>query len=154
MLRNLIILTITFLLSSCSVNQHLKRSKRQLDKAIEKGYVLKIDSVYVNDTTYIPKIEHDTTFLFKRGDTIEVERERLRYKIIRDIRTDSIFIDVECKADTIIKEVLVEVICDPIYIKETLLEHFGIKKTWQKILFFITIIGFIIILLVRNIRSK
>lgn len=149
MLRNLIILTIILLLSSCSIQYHLKQSEKHLDKAVEKGYERKVDSVYVNDTTYIPQIRYATTFLFQPGDTIEIEKERLRYRIIRDIRTDSIFVDVECKADTIYKEVLVQVICDPIYIKQSPLESIGITKKWQKMVFWV-VLGMLAILMIYN----
>ena len=139
MFRSLIILTIISLLSSCGEQFHLKQSKKHLDKAIEKGYERKADSVYVADTTISHAVRHDTTTILLPGDTITVEKERLIYSVIRDILTDSVFIEVECEADTIIQERLVQIICDPIYIQQTPLEYFGVDKWWEKLLFWLFI---------------
>lgn len=113
-----------------------------------------MDSVYRPDSTFVPQVKHDTTTIFMPGDTITVENERLRYRLIHSVKTDSIFIDVECKADTIIQDRLVEVNCDPIYIKQSPLDYYGITKWWQKGIFWLVMAALLVLFIYKQLPKN
>ena len=116
------------------IDYQLKESARHMGKAIKLGYERKTDTVYRADTTYIKEIKHDTAFIFKpAGDTIEIIKERLKWRYIT--RNDSVFIEAECKADTVIKKVIELIQCDPIYIKQTPFDWLGLNTFTNRIHF-------------------
>lgn len=137
-MRNLCLFVLVCTLLSCSANHHLKRSKHHYNKAIRKGYNPSIDTVFVRDTLFVSQIQHDTTFI-DRGDTIIIEKDRLKIKYYRDIVTDSIFIEGICEADTIIKEIPIT-IQEIIYIEQSFFDLIGVNKWWEQLLFWLLII--------------
>lgn len=137
-MRNLYIFVLACTLLGCSVNHHLKQSKRHYSKALRKGYNPSIDTVFVYDTLVVTQIQHDTTFI-DRGDTVIIEKDRLRIKYYRDIVTDSIFIEGICEADTIIKEIPIT-IQETIYIEQTFFDLIGVNKWWEQVLFWLLVI--------------
>ncbi len=137
-MRSLCILIVAFTLLGCSVNHHLKRSKYHYSKAILKGYNPSIDTVFVRDTVIVSQIQHDTTFI-DIGDTVIIEKDRLRIKYYRDIVTDSIFIEGICEADTIIKEIPI-IVQETVYIEQTFFDLIGVTKWWEQVLFWLLVI--------------
>lgn len=128
------------------MNNHLKRSKRQYDKAISKGYKSKTDSIYQIDSIFVDRVRVDTLVNVKElRDTFTITKDRLITKLL--IRNDSILVESECQADTIIENRLVEVNCDPIFIKQSFLESIGIDTIFKKILFSLFSILFIVIII-------
>lgn len=117
----------------CSSNWHLKQSQKQLERAIKKGYTVKVDSIYIFDTIFIDRVKFDTSFI-ALYDTIEIQKDRLRIKYIN--REDTIFLEGECLPDTVVNERLIQVKTDPIFIKQTpvewLFEKLGINTFWEK----------------------
>lgn len=106
-------LLIFLVFCSCSAKTHVKLSSYHLKKAISKGYEVTHDTVYIPDTIIRPQIKTDTAFSVK-VDTMYLEKEKVSIRYIRT--TDSVYIEAECKADTIIKEIpiAVEKNCPPI----------------------------------------
>jgi len=137
MIRSLYLLVLVCTLLSCSASHHLKRSKHHYIKAIRKGYNPTIDTVFVRDTLFVSQIQHDTTFI-DRGDTVFIEKDRLKIKYYRDIVTDSIFIEGICEADTVIKEIPIT-IQETIYIDRSFFDLIGVDKWWKEILFWLLI---------------
>jgi len=135
------------LMFSCSKQYHLKKSKHHYEKAISKGYVPLIDTVYVTDTVALTGVRYDTIFK-DVGDTITIEKDRLKVRYVRDTINNDVYIEGECKADTVIREIPVTV-QEKIYIEESLLEHFGINKTWQKLLFWLSVIVIVALIIVK-----
>jgi len=133
----------------CSIDQHLRKSKKQYDKALAKGYIPKIDTTYIADTTFVPKIRVDTTFVDQVGDTIVIERDKLTIRYLHT--NDSIYLEGVCEADTIYKEVPIT-IQERIYISETLLQHLGINKWWHKVLLAVFSILIVLLIVMRLIR--
>ena len=142
---------VCMMLFGCSQQYHLKRSKQHLEKAIAKGYELQYDTTFINDTIRIESVKLDT-FLRDVGDTIILKKDRLKVIYKRDTITNEVFISGECEADTIIKEIPVQV-QKPIYIEQTPLEWAGIDKWWEKLLFYIAIGACILLITLRFIAS-
>ena len=89
------------LLPACSANWHLK-------KAIAKDPSILIpQSVRVDTTIVTPTVAITDTFVMNVMDTIILEKERLRVRLVRSY--DTIQIDAACASDTIriTKEVMV-----------------------------------------------
>lgn len=136
-MRSFCILILALTLLSCSASQHLKRSRHHYSRAIAKGYNPSIDTVFVRDTLFVGQIQHDTTFI-DRGDTVIIEKDRLKIKYYRDIVTDSIFIEGICEADTVIKEIPITV-QETIYINQSFFDVIGVDKWWKEIIFWLLI---------------
>jgi len=56
--------------------------------------------VLLTDTIYVPEVKVDTVKVTLPVDTIVIETERVSARVIRSY--DTIKVDVECKADTVI----------------------------------------------------
>lgn len=87
---------------SCSASWHL-------NQAIKKGSKITTDTVRIETETIIPRIEKDTVFLSQIGDTVILEKERLKIKYVR-LPGDTVYLSGEVQADTVIK--VVEIPCD------------------------------------------
>lgn len=94
--------------STQRANKHLRKAQKHIQKAELLGSKWVVDTVYNEISIIRPEIRHDTILSLVGGDTVTIEKERLRIKILR-LPGDSIFVDGQCKADTIIKEVPVTV---------------------------------------------
>lgn len=86
-------LIFVLLLSGCSASYHLK-------KAIQKGALMSVDTVYVEREIITPEVRTDTIFHSVAGDTVRIERERLKIKYVR-LPGDSVFIEGKCESDTV-----------------------------------------------------
>ena len=140
-------------MSGCSVpkriNYHNKQSARHYDKAIRLGYKPSADTVYIQDTVLLTETRLDTTFIEKQGDTILIEKDRLKIKYIRI--ADSVFIEGTCEADTIIKRIPYTV-QEKIYIDKTFFDYIGLDTWWKQSLFWIGLILLVAIILWRLIK--
>ena len=105
------LLAILFL-SGCSAShkatKHLRKAKKHILKAESFGAVWSKDTVYQEIAIPVPEIRRDTIFKAVQGDTVTIEKERLSIKYVR-LAEDSVFIEGICKADTIYKEVPIQV---------------------------------------------
>jgi|TARA_R110001632_G_scaffold13447_8_gene46234 hypothetical protein len=104
------ILIICIFLFSCSPQNRLNRKvKRAENFAYKHGLVIK-DTIKVIDTVIVDNYIHDTTATFYRHDsTIVVNNEKVFLKYFYDTLRQEIYHEVECKGDTIIREILVPV---------------------------------------------
>jgi hypothetical protein len=104
------ILLICIFLFSCSPQNRLNRKvKRAENFAYKHGLVIK-DTIKVVDTVIIESYIHDTTATFYRHDsTIVVNNEKVFLRYFYDTLRQEIYHEVECKGDTIVREVLVPV---------------------------------------------
>jgi hypothetical protein len=113
MSQKIIIIILSFILTSCCTTRQCK-----VEKAEQKIYDLtqefpelqkQIDTIIVSDTIQIETISVDTSFNSSvSADTIIVEKDRIKIKYIK---TDSVvYLTGECEGDTIFitKEVPVE----------------------------------------------
>ena len=104
------ILIICIFLFSCSPQNRLNRKvKRAENYAYKHGLVIK-DTIKVVDTVIVDNYIHDTTATFIRHDsTIVVNNEKVFLRYFYDTLRQEIYHEIECKGDTIIREVLVPV---------------------------------------------
>ena len=104
------ILIICIFLFSCSPQNRLNRKvKRAENYAYKHGLVIK-DTIKVVDTVIVDNYIHDTTATFYRHDSITVvNNEKVFLRYFYDTLRQEIYHEVECKGDTIIREVLVPV---------------------------------------------
>lgn len=108
MRNSITIIALILLLSGCSANWHLNQAKRHERAAMIKGAVIQTDTVWVESPVYVKEIVQDTLLLTTQGDTIYIERDRLKIKFV-DLPGDSVFIEGKCEADTVVVKVPVKV---------------------------------------------
>lgn len=109
-MRYITIILSLLILSSCNpfITKELRRKNkcnRKLKRVVDKcPELLKQDTaVYVYDTTIITRNSKADTIVSLNFDTITLEKDKLRLKLIKT--TDTLIINAECLPDTIrIKE--------------------------------------------------
>ena len=104
------LLLILIFLTSCSPQNRLNRKvKRAENFAYKHGLVIK-DTIKVVDTVIVESYIHDTTATFYTHDSITViNNSQVLLKYFYDTLRQEIYHEVECRGDTIIREVLVPV---------------------------------------------
>ena len=97
-------LIFLIILSGCSLinqaNRKLKRAEKLINQAEQLGVKWHSDTVLQKIPVYIDSVVVDSIFTSIVGDTVYMERERLKVKYVR-LKGDSIFIRGECLADTV-----------------------------------------------------
>ena len=97
------------ILCACSPNWHLKQAEKHIRKAQIKGAEIKTDTLWLKDTVFIKAIRVDSIFTALKGDTVVLTKDRLKIVYIK-LGADSVFIEGECEADTVIHEVPVTIV--------------------------------------------
>lgn len=87
------------LLASCGPAAKLRRAEKLIKKAEELGARWHVDSVVTEIEVPVPQIQTDTIVQIKRGDTVVIEKDRLKV-VIRRVARDTIMVSAECQADT------------------------------------------------------
>lgn len=100
MVRLIFIFIITFLLASCGPNHYLRKAERALKKAEQLGAIITPDTVYKEIPVMVPEVHTDTVFQSDFGDTVLIEKERLKIKYVR-LPGEKVYIEGECEADTV-----------------------------------------------------
>lgn len=107
-MRYLFILLILCSCASNKANRKLKRAERLTNEAIALGAEVSPDTVYKEIPVFIPQVRVDSIFTSRVGDTVYLEKERLKIKYVR-LPGDSVFIEGKCDSLTVIKEVPITV---------------------------------------------
>jgi len=104
------ILILCIFLISCNPQNRLNRKVKRVENyAYKHGLVIK-DTIKVVDTVIVDNYIHDTTAtIIKHDSTIVVNNEKVFLRYFYDTLRQEIYHEVECKGDTIIREVLVPV---------------------------------------------
>ena len=104
------LLLILIFLTSCNPQNRLNRKvKRAENYAYKHGLVIK-DTIKVIDTVIVDNYIHDTTATFYRHDSITVvNNEKVFLRYFYDTLRQEIYHEIECKGDTLIREILVPV---------------------------------------------
>ena len=104
------LILILIFLTSCSPQNRLNRKvKRAENYAYKHGLVIK-DTIKVVDTVVINNYRIDTLNTFTRHDsTVVFNTDKVYLKYFYDTLRQEIYHEVECRGDTIIREVLVPV---------------------------------------------
>ena len=104
------ILLLCIFLISCNPQNKLNRKvKRAENYAYKHGLVIK-DTVKVVDTVIVENYIHDTTATIIKQDSVTIiNNEKVFLRYYYDTLRQEIYHEVECRGDTIIREVLVPV---------------------------------------------
>jgi len=104
------IILILIFLASCNPQNRLNRKiKRAENYAYKHGLVIK-DTVKVVDTVVIESYVHDTTSTIIKMDSVTIiNNEKVFLRYYYDTLRQEIYHEVECKGDTLIREILVPV---------------------------------------------
>ena len=104
----LIILCLLFI--SCNPQNRLNRKVKRVENyAYKHGLVIQ-DTVKVIDTVVVESYIHDTTSTIIKQDSITViNNEKVYLRYYYDTLRQEIYHEIECKGDTLIREVLVPV---------------------------------------------
>ena len=108
-MRYLVFLLIV--LSSCAsnkANRKLKRANRLIGEAEQLGVKWKSDTIFKTIPVFIESVKYDSIFTSRQGDTVYLEKERLKIKYVR-LPGDSVYIEGKCDSVTVIKEVPISV---------------------------------------------
>ena len=82
---------------SCSATWHL-------NKAIKKDpTILAKDTLVVQDTVVVPPVVITDTVTTRQHDTIIVEKDKLRVRIVKKL--DTLIIEGQCASDTIVRTI-------------------------------------------------
>lgn len=101
-MRLLAIIVAALLLASCSPQ------KRLADLVRKHPELVTTDTVYQPIPVIRAEVVRDTVFEWST-DTITIEKDRLRVDVVMDTITKKIYVKGQCKADTVIVNVPVEV---------------------------------------------
>ena len=107
-MKTLLIALICLSLSSCSIESRTKRKISRAERKIEKltikyPQLLKQDTIHEKIEIITPAVKLDTIHRVVHGDTVYLDKDKLRIKYI--IQNDTILLSAECKSDTIYKEI-------------------------------------------------
>ena len=104
------LILILIFLTSCNPQNSLNRKVRRAENyAYKHGLVIK-DTIKVVDTVVINNYRIDTLNTFTRHDsTVVFNTDKVYLKYFYDTLRQEIYHEVECKGDTIIREILVPV---------------------------------------------
>lgn len=104
----LIILCLLFI--SCNPQNRLNRKvKRAENYAYKHGLVIQ-DTVKVIDTVVVESYIHDTTSTIIKQDSVTViNNEKVYLRYYYDTLRQEIYHEIECRGDTLIREILVPV---------------------------------------------
>ena len=104
MVKKIIILIVTLMLSSCGCNWHLKKVEKKC------GYSTSTEVVTFHDTIYTERIVKDTIFSFTNSsDTVILKQDNLQIKYYYNTHDSTVYIKGECKTDTIYKDRVVTI---------------------------------------------
>lgn len=131
----ILLFVVAIILSSCGANFHLRKAERQLRKAQIKGAVINADTIFKSVPIITDRFVHDTVVQrLVNTDTLTIDHIRYKIKMKYDTFTRTEFVQVECKPDTIIKEV-------PVQIIKTIDAEHGDTYWWAFLFFFSVIIA-------------
>ena len=107
-MKTLLIALICLSFASCSIESRTKRKIRRAERKIEKitikyPQLLKQDTIHEKIEIITPAVKLDTIHRVVHGDTVYLDKDKLRIKYI--IQNDTILLSAECKSDTIYKEI-------------------------------------------------
>ena len=96
-MRWLVKLIMISSLSSCTATWHLRQAVKKDPNILER------DTLVVKDTVVSPPVAITDTVITRLHDTIIVEKDRLRVKVVRTL--DTLIIEGKCASDTIVRTI-------------------------------------------------
>jgi hypothetical protein len=150
-MKNLILIILIPLISGCVNEQWIRKKVNKATPERVLAYLQQYESHLfkqridtIRDTVQIKTVAVDTVFHWKQlHDTITITKDRLTTKVW--IKHDSIYVNSECKGDTIFVEKIVGT-----KIPE---RHYKVKQWWL-IPAIISFIGLILFFILVSLRQK
>jgi hypothetical protein len=107
-MKTLLIALICLSFASCSIESRTKRKISRAERKIEKltikyPQLLKQDTIHEKIEIITPAVKLDTIHRIIYGDTVYMDKDRLKVKYV--IQNDTLLLSAECESDTIIKEI-------------------------------------------------
>jgi hypothetical protein len=99
---------ILVLCCSCSAASKLRKAERLIKQAESMGAQWRVDTAWVEIRDTVPQIYVKEAHHIMPGDTVTIEKERLKIKVVR-IPGDSIVVEGKCDTVTVVKRVPVTV---------------------------------------------
>ena len=113
------------ILSGCGPSFYLRKAERALKKAEQLGAMINTDTVFITKEVIVPEIHLDSIVVVKLGDTIRLEKEKLKIKMVK-MPGDTVFVEAECESDTVL-------IRTPINVYRTI-EARGTLRWWHLVI--------------------
>jgi len=110
-MRTLSCILLVLFFTGCAsnkANRKLKRANRLIAEAVALGAEVKADTIYKRIPIYIDSVVVDSIFVTTEGDTVYLEKERIKIKFV-DLPGDSVYIEGKCDSLTKIVEVPITV---------------------------------------------
>lgn len=126
------------------MERKVRRAERKIEKlTIKYPQLLKQDTLRDTIRVYVPKVYTDTAFVPVEGDTVFIDQDRLSIRYVT--RNDSVFIEGECKSDTIYQTI--EIPYEKIVVrKQTIQEQL---KGWLKSFWWLILVGLLILTAIK-----
>jgi hypothetical protein len=86
---------LMIVLSSCSAKWHLNKATQKDPSLLTE----KVDTV--EREVIVPEVKTDTVFKSTEGDTVYIEKDKLKIKYI-DMPGDTVYIEGKCEEDTVV----------------------------------------------------
>jgi hypothetical protein len=115
-------LVVAYLLFGCGPASKLRRAEKLIAKAEQQGAQWTRDTVFIDTPVFIEEVKRDSIFFSLPGDTVRIEKDRLRVTYVR-LPGDSVYIEGKCLPDTVKVSV-------PITITNTIESESVIKWWW------------------------
>lgn len=106
--KHLQIYFLIILFCACSPAAKLRRAEKLIKQAEALGAEWRTDTVFIDKPVIVPEIHTDSIVVVKFGDTVRIEKERLKVKFVK-LKGDTVFLEAECLSDTIYQRVPVTV---------------------------------------------
>ena len=121
-MKKILFLSIAALCASCSCEYQMRRLMYKCPEMFE--------SKNITVPVYVPEYKTDTTFIFSAGktDTLTIQKDRVVATIIRT--RDTLRVHIRVPADTIYREVRVEVPKPVFGKKKSFFDRLGNALTW------------------------
>ena len=116
------IIIVGFFIASCGPASKLRRAEKLIGKAEQQGAVWRVDTVIQKIPVPYPEIQVKEVHHALPGDTVVIEKERLKVKVLR-LPGDTIEVEAKCESDTILVEV-------PTVVTKTIEAKSGIPWWW------------------------
>jgi hypothetical protein len=140
--------------AGCGATYHKNRAIHHYNKAkdLDSTFAL-MDTFKTTVPVVVPEVRVDTLMEFREGDTVYIEKERLKIKII-NFPGERIEVEGECETDTIYQEVMVPY---EVLVREE--SYRSLVKRWlgiNELIFWVLHIGLILIgilLILRRVKG-
>ena len=103
MLKYLLILFTSIIVTSCSCDYHMGKVKKKCPSILEK------DTIRVHDTIRISSVERDSSFYYMQKDTVIIKEGRLTMKYFYNTTDSTVYLSGKCDTIRVVREIQIPV---------------------------------------------